>query len=89
MTQNTRNSLPKSNYFNKYFCPPKLKKGDTAVVIAPAKTLATVDKDLINIAIQRLRELGITVKLGKHVYEQDIFESSSIKSRVQDLHNAF
>ena len=89
MSQNTKDSSSPNKYFNKYFYPPKLKRGDTAVVIAPAKTLATVDKDLINIAIQRLHELGITVKFGKHVYEQDIFESSSIESRVQDLHNAF
>lgn len=33
--------------------------------------------------------MGFKVSLGKHVEESDEFHSSSIKSRVKDLHNAF
>lgn len=68
---------------------PKLKTGDEARVIAPAKSLSTIDKDVLKMAVGRLESLGLKVTFGRHVNEADSFRSSSIRSRLADLHNAF
>lgn len=68
---------------------PKLVVGDEVRVIAPARSLGTISQDNINKAIQTLELLGLNVTFGKHVNEKDIFESSSIQSRIDDLHEAF
>jgi len=41
------------------------------------------------IATKRLEELGFTVSFSDHVEEQDEFDSSSLQSRITDLHAAF
>lgn len=71
--------------------PPKLKKGDGVRVIAPACSLATpwITDEAKNIAIQRFKELGLALSFSKHVNEIDDFDSSSIESRISDLHEAF
>jgi len=69
--------------------PPKLKKWDHIRVIAPARSLSLLTKDAINKAIKRLEKFWFTVSFGKHVYEIDDFLSSSIESRIEDLHDAF
>lgn len=69
--------------------PKKLKKGDHIRVIAPARSLGLISEDTINAAIKRLSELGLSVSFGKHVSEKDCFLTSSIESRVSDLHDAF
>ncbi len=71
--------------------PPKLKKGDGVRVVTPARSLAMkwVSKDLKELAIKRFEELGLELSFGRHVNEIDEFNSSSIKSRVDDLHEAF
>lgn len=68
---------------------PKLVRGDEVRVIAPAMSLKNISQDNINIATQTLELLGLNVTFGKHVNEQDIFGSSSIQSRLDDLHEAF
>jgi muramoyltetrapeptide carboxypeptidase LdcA involved in peptidoglycan recycling len=71
--------------------PPKLKRGDEVVVIAPAQSLALplISEEIKQIAIKRLEKLGLRVRFGKHVNEIDEFNSSSIESRIKDLHEAF
>lgn len=67
--------------------PPILEPGDEVRVIAPARTLAMIgDRE---IATRRLEEFGLRVTFGKHVMEDDDFRSSSIVSRIEDLHDAF
>lgn len=70
---------------------PKLKKGDGVRVVAPARSLAMpwINDELKEIALQRFKELGLKLSFAKHVNEIDNFNSSSIKSRVSDLHDAF
>lgn len=68
---------------------PELVRGDEVRVIAPAMSLKNISQDNINIATQTLELLGLNVTFGKHVNEQDIFGSSSIQSRLDDLHEAF
>ncbi|MFZ2970688.1 MAG: S66 peptidase family protein [Minisyncoccia bacterium] len=71
--------------------PQKLKTGDEARVVATSETLAApwISKELKEIAISRFKEFGLKLSFGKHVSEIDEFNSTSIESRVSDLHNAF
>ena len=71
--------------------PPKLKAGDAVRVITPSSSLSMpwLNKELQEIANQRFKEMGLRISFGKHVHEINEFESSSIESRVQDLHDAF
>ena len=69
--------------------PKKLEKGDEIRVIAPARSMSIISSENRVIANQRFSELGFKVTFGKYVEESDEFRSSSIKSRVTDLHNAF
>ena len=69
--------------------PHRLAPGDEVRVIAPARSLAIISKEARDIANARLVELGLRVSFGKHVEESDLFLSSSIESRLEDLHDAF
>lgn len=69
--------------------PPKLKKGDTVRVIAPARSLAIISQEVRDIAKAHFNELGFTLTFGEHVEEKNDFNSSSTESRISDLHNAF
>ena len=69
--------------------PDKLKHGDEVRIIAPALSLKIISQDNINFANKMLAELGLKVSFGKHVNEQDMFDSSSIESRIEDIHDAF
>ncbi|MCL5667378.1 MAG: ribosome small subunit-dependent GTPase A [Patescibacteria group bacterium] len=51
--------------------------------------MAIISKQVRQIADRRLAGLGFKISFGKHVLEQDEFSSSSVKSRVADLHQAF
>ncbi|MFI7133920.1 S66 peptidase family protein [Nonomuraea sp. NPDC050153] len=70
--------------------PPKLNKGDAVRVVAPARSRAMVmEHDHTGIIGSRFAELGLTLSYGSHVDERDAFDSSSVASRVADLHDAF
>ncbi len=69
--------------------PEKLKKGDEIRIIAPARSLAIIGREIQEIADKKFSELSLKLSFGKHVNEIDEFSSSSIKSRVEDIHEAF
>lgn len=69
--------------------PEKLKQGDEARIITPSRSLAIISKENREIANKRFAELGLKLSFGKHVEESDDFISSSIDSRIEDLHEAF
>ncbi|MFB6734278.1 S66 peptidase family protein [Bacillus toyonensis] len=69
--------------------PTKLKKGDEIRVISPSCSLSIVSNENRNLAIKRLTNMGFQVTFSKYADEIDRFASSSISSRVQDLHEAF
>ncbi|KKS40295.1 MAG: hypothetical protein UV02_C0043G0003 [Candidatus Kuenenbacteria bacterium GW2011_GWA2_42_15] len=73
----------------KKIIPPKLKRGDEIRVISPARSMKIISAESQNIAKKRLFNLGFKVTYGKHVNEYDELASSSIESRIQDLHEAF
>jgi muramoyltetrapeptide carboxypeptidase LdcA involved in peptidoglycan recycling len=69
--------------------PSKLRSGDKIRIIAPSRSISLLNKETCDIADQRLSQLGLEVSFGKHVEENDKFNSSSIKSRIEDLNEAF
>jgi len=69
--------------------PDKLKSGDEIRVIAPARSMSLLSKENIALAKERLEEQGFNVSFSKYCQESDMFMSSSIESRVEDIHQAF
>jgi muramoyltetrapeptide carboxypeptidase len=68
---------------------PKLSSGDTVRIVAPSLSMAIISKEVREIAIERLESIGLKVEFGAHVEEVDNHMSSSVASRVQDLHDAY
>lgn len=69
--------------------PKKLKKGDHIRIIAPSRSMGLLSEDVKNDAVKRLESYGFKLSFGKNVDEMDDFLSSSIESRIEDLHEAF
>ncbi|WP_433336815.1 S66 family peptidase [Spirillospora sp. CA-294931] len=70
--------------------PRKLRAGDGVRVVAPALSRAVVmEHDHTKLIRARFDELGLVLSYGRHVDERDIRGSSSVESRVADLHEAF
>ena len=69
--------------------PKKLGKGSHIRIIAPARSMELISADSKDFAIQELESRGFILSFGKHIDEMDEFNSSSIASRIEDLHDAF
>lgn len=69
--------------------PRKLSRGDVIRVVAPSCSLTLISDRNRALAEERLAELGLSVSYGSNVDESDSFDSSTIESRVADLHDAF
>ena len=69
--------------------PKKLAKGDEIRVVAPARSMSLISESTKKNAEAKLNALGYKVTYGSHVNESDEFISSSVESRVADLHEAF
>lgn len=72
-----------------YVIPTKLQAGDEIRVVAPSLSLSIIARENREIADRRLAKMGYKVTFGRHAEEMDEFGSSSIESRVEDLHEAF
>ncbi len=69
--------------------PKKIVKGAHIRIIAPVRSLSLLSNDIKNEATHKLEKFGFRLSFGKNVYEKDEFNSSSIESRIEDLHDAF
>jgi len=69
--------------------PAKLQHGDTVRIISPSRSIQILNEETKHIANKRFEEMGLTLTFGQHINECDDFASSSIESRIQDLHEAF
>ncbi len=71
--------------------PDKIKEGDSVQVITPSRSLSMpwITEDVKKIAIKRFSAMGLNLSFGEHVNEINRFNSSSIESRVKDIHDAF
>lgn len=67
----------------------KLKPGDEVRVVAPSMSQAEVWQDVHHHAIDFWQTEGFNLTYSKNCRELDKYHSSSIASRVEDLHEAF
>ena len=67
----------------------KLNIGDEIRVIAPSRSLSVVRQDVFDKALKFLSNKGFVISFSKNCREIDETNSSSIQSRVEDLHDAF
>lgn len=67
----------------------KLKLGDEVRVIAPSRNLTEVRQDVHHHALDFWSQNGFHLTFSKNCRETDIYHSSSIASRVEDIHEAF
>lgn len=74
---------------NQKIYPTKLKSGDEVRIVAPSRSLAIISEESRKIANKRFSDLGLKLSFGKNLEEKDAFVSSSIESRIEDLHDAF
>ncbi len=72
-----------------YHFPKKLSKWDEIRIIAPSRSLSLIWPERTNASIEFLNNLWYKVTLGEHVWEINEFDSSSIHSRLDDIHSAF
>jgi len=69
--------------------PPKIGSGAHIRVIAPARSLGLISPENIGVAKALFDQIGLQLSFGRHVHEKDEFNSSSVESRITDLHEAF
>ncbi|MGR3206901.1 S66 family peptidase [Bacillus glycinifermentans] len=69
--------------------PSKLKAGDLLRVVAPSRSMSLLAKEQVERATRVLEQIGFQISVSAHADELDACSSSSIESRVSDLHEAF
>ena len=67
----------------------KLRLGDEVRVVAPSRNLTEVRQDVHHHAVDFWRKEGFNLAFSKNSREIGKFHSSSIASRVEDIHEAF
>lgn len=67
----------------------KLRQGDEIRVIAPSGSLSIVYNEIYERALFYLKSQGFKITFSKNCREKDEFYSSAIKSRIDDIHEAF
>lgn len=69
--------------------PNRLEPGDEIRVISPSTSMAVMKGKQVEIASERLTQLGFKVTFGSNVDDHDEFFTTSIHQRIEDLHDAF
>ncbi|MDD3816292.1 MAG: LD-carboxypeptidase [Desulfocapsaceae bacterium] len=69
--------------------PQKLHPGDEVRIVAPSCSLGIISQENRDLARKKLEQLGLKVSFSKNAGEMDDSKSSSVTSRVEDLHEAF
>lgn len=69
--------------------PTKLNPGDGVRIIAPSRSMKIISDTNKALAIKVLETLHLNPVFGKYVSDCDLMLSSSIESRLHDLHEAF
>lgn len=68
----------------------RLKKGDHIPVVSPSSSIESIGGFEANVAAKKkLEALGFRLSFSEHYFENDIFDSAPIASRVADLEAAF
>ena len=69
--------------------PNKIKNGDRIEIIAPSGSIWRIEPPLVELAKNKLVNMGYEVTFSKNIYELDDFDSSSVESRIADINEAF
>lgn len=71
--------------------PSKLKAGDEVRIVAPSRGIKIISKEVREIAIKRFNDLGLRVSFAKNTVDEnwDMFGSSLVEKRVEDIMEAF
>jgi len=71
--------------------PAKLNVGDEIRIIAPSRSFNLLSQETIDIATNRIEELGLKVTFGKNIRNEidKNYCCASIEDRIEDLHDAF
>ncbi|NOZ62768.1 MAG: LD-carboxypeptidase [Calditrichaeota bacterium] len=80
-------TILRSESSRKIIKPPRLKKGDTVGLIAPASCV--FEPATIREGIETLQSLGFKVQTGKHIAEKYGYLAGTDEQRVSDLHDMF
>jgi muramoyltetrapeptide carboxypeptidase len=68
----------------------RLKIGDHTRVVSPSSSIESIGGFEANVAAKKkLEALGFRLSFSEHYFENDIFDSAPIASRVADLEAAF
>ncbi|HFI0678795.1 TPA: S66 peptidase family protein [Streptococcus suis] len=68
----------------------RIKKGDHIRVVSPSSSIESIGGFEANVAAKKkLEALGFRLSFSEHYFENDIFDSAPIASRVADLEAAF
>jgi muramoyltetrapeptide carboxypeptidase len=65
--------------------PKKLSKGDEIRVISPARSMGIISPSVRSTALKKLEDLELRVSFSKHCEERDVFDFSSVESRLEDI----
>lgn len=68
------------------YYPEHLKEGDTIGIIAPS---GPVDRELVRRGIRFLEEMGLRVKLGRHLFSKKQYLAGEDQERAEDLMEMF
>ena len=69
--------------------PPKLHYGDEIRIIAPSSNLKWLSGEIIELAKNNIEQQNFKVTFSKNCNATDIFDSSSVQERIDDIHEAF
>lgn len=69
--------------------PNKLKRGDTACVVAVSRSLSLISHDNRELADSRFAEMGLHLTFAPHAEDIDTSNSLPVADRVSDIENAF
>ena len=67
----------------------KLKRGANVRVVSPALSLQIISEETRSIANKNFSDLGLKVSFAKNSEEKDDANSSTVNSRLNDIHEAF
>lgn len=75
----------------KKIVPQVLKAGDEIRIVAPARGLRLIGRDSREIAKVRFEEMGLKVTFGRNTTDEnwDMFGSTDVEKRAEDLNEAF
>jgi len=69
--------------------PARLQQGDALRVVAPSKSLGIIDSGIRRQAVAVLEKMGLKVSFSENCESMNEAGSSSVRERVEDLHEAF